>query len=811
MGLVGLCGCAGDTVPTLLPLEPQSVNVNETLTLQLTIQNPDGLPVEFDFAGPPLPSLDLTTTLTGTPVGAVFRWTPLASHVGSHQLDFTVSSSAGSSTQSVVITVVPQLGAAPVFIQPGKGGTYDLDKIDCVKFDLEVKDDDTTQVAILPAATLPQGAQLETRGDKRARLEWCPNDEQVNESLTWILRFQADDGEHTPTQHTYTAVLRKEAKDGCPGTPPTVEVVSPGDGAQVVSSGGFPITIKVTDDTGIRDAPILYYATSEPPDLVNPDPADFEQETFAESPSGAVFAAAIPPLGLAEGEEATVWYFVSAVDNDDEAGTTCDHRTDTDVFTFVASTEGGKAAACDLCTASDGCDTGICAAAGKCVPKCDGCDTQCDTVTTIEGQSVGSCGETPTDPPDNSECTPDTLANSTVEDAVSLLGGAIAGSICAADEADYFSFTSGLDANVTFSLSDLDEHDLDLAIVDASGNTLGVASTAKAVETVALCVASGSTTFAKVYSYQYAAKKWGAYQIEAESSPGDCCDNDSKEPDNSIADAWLAFSDSFEGTLCPLDKDYINFFVDAPDHVEISLDYEGAVKFVDITIHGPLPDEVQVGSALGFDGHTQWNGFLQSGSYALQVLPFGNEPGTYSGTISQGSSSDCDFTFQCPGGTVCSSGQCISENCNPPIAGCPLGHTCQVKKPLDNDLVCAFDCVVDTECREHLGEQCKWLVSGRGCGKSGATANGAACSSFEDCAGGSGCFAWPGGYCARIACTSNDDCGADSRCIDTGISGDKICARTCDQPGDPPCRLDEGYTCGMLFDVSGGQFFGCAP
>src|SRR5690606_28421877 len=171
--------------PTLQPIDAQTVRVNETLSLLLAVENPDGLPLEFDVSGPELPSFDEVTLLSETPTGAVFRWTPLASHVGQHELTFTIKSSAGSDSQSVVIDVQPANNAAPVFLRPGFGGTFDIARDPCARFDVEVRDDDSTNVEIRPRAPLPEGATLQPNADnsKRALFEWCPNDEQMQRSL----------------------------------------------------------------------------------------------------------------------------------------------------------------------------------------------------------------------------------------------------------------------------------------------------------------------------------------------------------------------------------------------------------------------------------------------------------------------------------------------------------------------------------------------------------------------------------------------------------------------------------------------------
>lgn len=805
-----VAACGDDSAPFLAPLEPQSVTVNQTLVLPLVVSNPDGIVVSYSFVGPPLPNLDLTSTLTGSPAGAEFRWTPLSSHVGSHQFDFTLTSSLGVSTQSVLITVQPQLGSAPIFIQPGKGGTYDLDKVQCIKFDLEVKDDDSASVAIREGASLPAGAELTTEGDKRARFEWCPTDTQVNESLSWILQFKADDGEHEPTPHRFQAVLRKAAKAGCPGAPPTINIISPPAGGSLSSSAGFPIVAEVTDDTGIRDAPVLYFSMTEP--ATPPDLGAMVVSSFEEADGENRWEAQVPPLTGPDADGVTIWFLVSAVDNDDEAGTTCDHRTDTAVQSFIATKDGGKAENCELCGASSGCASGVCSAAGKCLPPCEGCPSVCDEVTTIDGQSEESCGGNDACqsvvPPDPGDCIQDNLFNNTLEDGLSLLGGALGGQICSGEESDYFSFASGLDMNVEFTLQDLDKVDLDLQLLDESGNVLSFASTTKEIETASFCVTAGSTTYARVYGYEFAAIKQGAYQISGEGIPGSCCENDAHEPNNSIDAAGFPVLTSFSGTLCPYDKDHFAFDVVEKTHAEIGVTYEGNVAAVDISIHGPLPSQIQVGSGLGINGKAQFNGyFTEPGQYVVAVVPYGSKQATYNGTISFESQSGCTFTFDCPENTVCNAdSECIGNSCAPPIQGCPLGHTCAKLTPLSN--ICSFDCAINGECRENLGEACKWLSTGRSCGKAGNQQIGKSCTDFNDCASQMTCNGdWPGGYCTHLKCQSDFDCPGGSKCAN--VDGVDLCLEQCGVPFVAQCRLSEGYACGFTLGKDGNFFNGC--
>ncbi|MFT5433757.1 MAG: hypothetical protein ACI9OJ_004465, partial [Myxococcota bacterium] len=343
---------------SLLSIEPMSVGVDQTLVVELRVQNPGGLAVQYEYRGPDLAGLKTTASITGTPAGGEFRWTPLASHVGAHQFDFIATSEAGSSKQSVVLTVVPQATAAPVFLSPGSGGTFDLDATDCVEVTFDTKDDDSESVEIRAVSGLPEGALLQPAGAKGAELLWCPTDVQINASLTWPMVFEADDGEHAPTSHRYIAVLRTDAQANCPGQPPIVSVLSPAAGASVDEVGGVSIAISVIDDFGIRDAPVLYYSADA---TALAAPGSFQQTEF-ELSGDDQWTAVVPPVGVAVGEQVDVRYFITAIDNDDPLGTACDHRVDTQVSTFVATNSGSKVDACGLCTAAEDCASGLCEA-----------------------------------------------------------------------------------------------------------------------------------------------------------------------------------------------------------------------------------------------------------------------------------------------------------------------------------------------------------------------------------------------------------------------------------------------------------------
>ena len=404
LAVATLFACSSDPevteeVPFLLPIEDQAGRVNQSLRVPLAVSNPDGLALTYTYEAPPLPALNQSVTIGGTPAGGEFVWTPLASHAGSHTFVFTVTSERGAASETIQIDIEAVASAAPVFIRPGPGGTYNLSDDPCVGFEVEVRDDDSESVEISFAQSPPDGASLTAGGPKTAAFSWCPTPDQVDASSRWDIFLQADDGEQEPATLRYVIVLRAPVREGCPGEAPMVTVISPAEGATVESDIGYEVVATISDDAGLRDAPILYYSQEEPDDRDNPNLEDFKQ-AFMER-ADANWAARVPTLGLEPGETTEVFVFVSATDNDDAQGTACDHTTDSELVAFTAAGGGEETflELCELCTESGACGDNVCATTSggaRCAPTCvtdDDCgEGSCLEGTLVDGSTVLRCG-----------------------------------------------------------------------------------------------------------------------------------------------------------------------------------------------------------------------------------------------------------------------------------------------------------------------------------------------------------------------------------------------------------------------------------
>lgn len=817
-----LCACDGAGAPALPPIDPASGRVNEELRIAIAIDNPGGQPVELRLEGPALPSFDRVTSLSTTPSGGTFTWVPLSSHVGEHELTFVLGAPGGGEhdRETVIVEILPAADAAPVFVRPGAGGTYDLTSSPCVAFDVEVRDDDSETVEIGTRVDPPLGATLANAGNKRATFDWCPTPDQVATSERYTIQLFADDGAHPAVEHDYVVVLRSgPPREGCPGTPPVITIRSPLMSERITSGSTYPVQVTVTDDMGLRDAPILYYTTTEPDDPARPDVTQLELATFTDDGGGS-FTARIPSLGLAEGEQAEVFFLVSATDNDDPTGTLCDHRTETALVSFLAvggARPDGSLSECEPCSASSECASGICAATaggGRCVDSCSGdgvCDMgECGATVTTEGGTRAGCGPArDLCGGGTGTCSDDAREeNDTIAAATTYTSAITDGRICPGDD-DYFrvSVPNGNRVTVTLDGFRHADGDLDLELRGATGTILASSASVRDVETVSYCNAGGSgSLYARVYGYGGAQN---SYSLRADVAPdaGGCCTDDGYEDDDTQATArsisFVSDVGSFDGVVCASDDDWIAIPMSGPGRIEVLVTFTHASGDIDIQLYDPAG--TRIASSLGTSDEETIDVMVSGGgTYALRVYAYGdgNSEG-YLGEITRTVGTGCASTLSCPVDTVCSGGSCTSAVCTS-SSSCPPMHSCPTYGPSGATRYCSASCTVNSECRDP--EACKWFVEGRACGRRGSGANGDRCASAVDCGGQRTCVAWPGGYCARARCSTNADCETGTWCVSEG--GVNVCALSC---VSLPCREAEGYTCAFRPTLGGTDRFVCLP
>lgn len=202
-----LAACGNGEPPDIVGLGDQTAVVGQQLVLELDGVDPDGdnlvYRVQADI------SLEGNATMTQTPTGTgLFRWTPIASDVGAHAFDFTVSDGDNDTTVSITIDVRAASGGVPVFRQPlGAGRVVNLANEPCIMLDVVVEDQDTAQVTIGEEEPLIAGATLNQLDGQSATWRWCPTPAQVAETERYTLVLSADDGDNPKTIKMYVLVL----------------------------------------------------------------------------------------------------------------------------------------------------------------------------------------------------------------------------------------------------------------------------------------------------------------------------------------------------------------------------------------------------------------------------------------------------------------------------------------------------------------------------------------------------------------------------------------------------------------------------
>ncbi|MFT6396307.1 MAG: hypothetical protein ACJAYU_001050 [Bradymonadia bacterium] len=791
-------GPAGTDAIELLPITDQTVLVDETLVVTLAVNNPDGTSLSYSYDAPTVAGIERVATIGGSPAGGEFRWTPLASQVGRHELTFRLSFSGGEVTQAVVVDVSTVGDAAPVFVMAA-GGAYDLERDPCVVFPVEVRDDDTEVVRMNLEGAAPDGANVDVLGPKSAQFTWCPTPDQTDASLRWTLTLSADDSDHPPVLQDYLVVLQTPAKEGCAGDSPTISIRQPDAGVRVASAGGYPIVVDVTDDGQLRESPLLYWTTDpvEFPD--NPNLTAFQQLEFAES--DAQWRARVPSFGLADGEERIVRYVVLAYDNDDSEGTACDHRaqTITREFVAVAGDDSGALGPCEPCTSNEECGSGLCANSGgglSCSVPCSNCPGECTPATTGSGGSVevcGGCGGASTP----SSCVDDAAEDNDDLPSASTLTSAAGATICPNDD-DFWRITADGDQQLTVSvLFSNTEGDLDLRVRNAQGAILGSSASVEDVEAVTTCVAGGGFVIAQVLGFS---GSQADYDIEVARVDTFCeCTPDEFEPNDSVDDSRIAPFGVFDGSICPGDEDV--FVISGPGQAFIEVSFDGAALDLDVELVGP--DGAVIDSSRTTDDVEVINAAIGPGTHSVRIFPFDDGAIDYIAEIDVGDPSGCEDSQECPVGTICDDGDCDEVSCN--FEGdCPEAHTCPLVGPGDPLRSCAESCFDSFDCRD--GEACKLFPSGGACAATGRGAVGDACDDFSDCGGTRVCLDREDGYCATASCDLDSDCDPGSFCVDEG--GDRYCAKDCGL-GAFLCRIDQ--ECEILDSVSDALVFVCLP
>jgi len=591
-------------------LTDQVAQVGTELMVNLHGTDPDGDGLTYQFQAGDLTDLDGHAQITVSPSGTgVFKWTPTLADVGRHAFDFTVSDASHHATATINIDVRSAIGAAsaPGFHQPlGSGTTLDLTQQTCVDVDIVV-DASASTVRISQVDPVIDGAALDDRDGHTATWHWCPTMAQQAQAR-YMLVLSADDGDNPKVLKNYLVVLRGNSGTSCPGTPPVI-THAPRDVSSIVD---LAIDATVTDDKGIKDAPLFYYSMAQP--ATPPDLSKMTQLSM-KSTSGdrtrGVYEATVPnPVAqAASGTRQTLYYMIVANDNDDTTGT-CNHTTTSQVYSMtVTSTGSANLPICAACTSDAQCGTGDeCVRMGSsgatfCLQACGaGCPAgyTCSTtaVTSVDGASApqcvpqsGTCEMTTTTCADDSWEVNDSLSQATSNPALTPGSYDLVSCPDPADEFftddDWFRIVLTGDSQIDLKLAGGAATDLDLFLTDPSGNVIKRSVSLSSTEQVTTCLPAG-TYYVEVVGFGSARNSYKLTYTSTAQSCTAACTDDGHEPDDAAATARATTLPDFSSTgnqICPNNDDWYKVRLFTGDILVVDLGFTQSTPSQDLDVH----------------------------------------------------------------------------------------------------------------------------------------------------------------------------------------------------------------------------------
>ncbi len=602
--------CGGGGAPELTGLNDQVAQVGTELKIDLNATDPDGDQLSYRYHAPDLMDLEGHAQVSVSPSGAgVFRWTPLAADVGEHAFDFTVSDGGNDTTVTINIDVKSAIGAAtaPVFRQPlGTGTTIDLAKKMCVDLDLVIEDQDTAQVTLKQEEPLIEGAQLSQSDGLNGKWHWCPTRAQESEAR-YTLVLSADDGDNPKTIKNYLVVLRSGSGSNCPGTAPVISH-TPMNANTIV---GLTVDALITDDKGLKDAPLFYYSTTQP--AATPDLSTMTQLStikLSGTNTNGHYAADVPnPVaGMPSGAQATI-YYVFVADDDDDALGNCDHSTTSQVYSMkVTSTGQADLPICAACTSDAQCGAGdecvymgsmgdsyclqACAAGCPSGYSCSAADVysvdfnhapQCVPQSGSCQMPTGACVD---DTWEENDTRTQASANPAVVEGMLYDVVSCPSSTGSNSDDDWYKIVIATEGKVDIQMAGDAATDLDLRLYNADGTIVSVSTSLNPDEEIIKCL-KPKTYYAKVNGIGHARNPYlFQYDVTAQACDTTCVD-DSHEDDDTYSQARATYPgySSSANKICAGDDDWFKVMLYTGDTLTVDLTFTQNNATEDLDIH----------------------------------------------------------------------------------------------------------------------------------------------------------------------------------------------------------------------------------
>jgi hypothetical protein len=556
--------------------------VGTEFKLDLNGTDPDGDRLTYDFRAADLEGVKDHAMVTVSPSGTgVFRWTPVASDVGQHAFDFIVSDGDNDTTVTINIDVKSAIGSAtaPIFRQPlGTGTTIDLGKAQCIDLNIVVEDQDSADVEITQQDPVIEGATLEQQDGQTATWNWCPSRAQEGDQR-YTLVLSADDSDNPKTVKNYLVVLRGTGGGtSCPGPAPVITHTS----ANQTTLLDLKPTATITDDKGLKDAPLFYYSFTNPG--TNPNVSMMTQLSAVKQSgtnTNGTWAPSIPnPVAtMPAGTTKTIYYMFVADDDDDTMGN-CDHTTSSQVYSMVVTAGGSSTAGiCSSCTADSQCGAGnLCVYMGSmgdsyCLESCSSCDSgytcSASKIYSVDGaqeyQCVpqsGSCtmpaGQCMDDTWEENDTRSAASANPALDPSLDVYISCPSTTMTNRADDDWYKVVLPASSRINLEIAGDGSTDLDLHLYRSDQTVITKSTTYTSDERITTCLGAG-TYYVKVNGYGAAKSD---YLLDYSTTPEICnatCMDDSAEDDDTYSQARVTTYPMHASTnqkICTNDDDW---------------------------------------------------------------------------------------------------------------------------------------------------------------------------------------------------------------------------------------------------------------